>query len=97
MSTTIQEKEHREKVEIEKKKLFKQEKELMQKYKRFQSEQKPAQMLLENQTYVQRILLKKVTFTDEAMTKVTENVSVIQQKRINAEREQSEKRNKLSS
>jgi hypothetical protein len=38
-----------------------------------------------------------VTFTDEAMTKVTENVSVIQQKRINAEREQSEKRNKLSS
>ncbi len=34
-------------MEIEKKKLFEQEKELMLKYKRFQSEQKPAQMLLE--------------------------------------------------
>jgi hypothetical protein len=38
-----------------------------------------------------------VTFTDEEMRNLMENVSVSQQKRINAEREQLKTRSKLSS
>jgi hypothetical protein len=38
-----------------------------------------------------------VTFTDEEMRNVMENVSVNQKKRINAEREQLKTRSKLSS
>jgi hypothetical protein len=112
--TEQQAKEQREKVEVEKKKLFEQEKELMLKYKKLQSEQRTAQMLLEEANQRLENSLNKGDFTDlqaayalnksgaekiksidEEMTKVMENVSVIQQKRVHAEREQSKKRKKL--
>jgi hypothetical protein len=109
-----QENEERKKLEIEKKKLSEQEQELMSKYKKLQSEQKTAQLLLEEGTDRLENSLKKGDFTDvqaayalsksgtekikcidEEMSKIMDGVSVIQQKRVHAEREQANKKRKL--
>lgn len=59
-----QEKDHHEKLEVEKKKLLEQEKELMLKYKTLQSEQKTARMLLEEANQRLENSLSKGDFTD---------------------------------
>jgi hypothetical protein len=110
-----QENQQREKKEIEKKELSKQEHELMSKYKKLQSEQKTAQLLLEEGNQRIESSLKKGDFSDiqaayalnksgtekikaidEEMTKVMEDISVVQQKRAHADREQSNKKRKLT-
>jgi hypothetical protein len=110
-----QENQQREKKEIEKKKLSKQEHELMSKYKKLQSEQKIAQLLLEEGNQRIESSLKKGDFSDiqaayalnksgtekikaidEEMTKIMEDISVVQQKRVHADREQSNKKRKLT-
>lgn len=112
--TKRQEHEQYKRVEIEKKKLSEQEEELMSKYKKLQSEQKTAQLLLEEGNQRLETSLKKGDFTDvqaayalsksgtekikfidEEMSKVMDCVSVIQQKRAHAEREQANKKRKL--
>lgn len=110
-----QENELLENVEIEKEKLSEQEQELMLKYKKLQSEQKIAQLLLEEGNQRLENSLKKGDFTDvqaaytlnksgtekikaidEEMAKIMENVSLIQRKRVHADREQSKKKRKLA-
>jgi len=109
-----QEHEQHTKKEIEKKKLSEEEQELMSKYKKLQSEQRAAQLLIEEGTQRLENSLKKDDFTDiqaahalsksgaeklksidEEMSKVMDSVSVIQQKRAQAEREQTNKKRKL--
>jgi hypothetical protein len=110
-----QENQQREKKEIEKKELSKQEHELMSKYKKLQSEQKTAQLLLDEGNQRIESSLKKGDFSDiqaayalnksgtekikaidEEMTKIMEDISVVQQKRVHADREQSNKKRKLT-
>ncbi|CAF1279750.1 unnamed protein product [Adineta ricciae] len=105
----------REKTEIEKKKLLEQENELMSKYKKLQTEQKTAQLLLEegNQrignslrkrdfTDIQaayalnKIGTEKMKIIDEDMSQIMKDISMIQQKRAHADREQSNKKRKLA-
>ena len=110
-----QENEQRDNIEKEKKKLSEQEHELMLTYKKLQSEQKTAQLLLEEGNQRLENSMRKGDFSDvqaayalnktgtekmkaidEEMTDIMNNVSVIQQKRLHAEREYSKKKIKLT-
>lgn len=110
-----QEKEQRDHIEKEKKKLSEQEQELMLTYKKLQSEQKTAELLLEEGNQRLENSMKKGDFSDVQaayalsktgtekiklidveMTNVMNSVSLIQQKRLHAEREYSKKKMKLT-
>jgi hypothetical protein len=110
-----QENEQRDNIEKEKKKLSEQEHELMLAYKKLQSEQKTAQLLLEEGNQRLENSMKKGDFSDvqaayalsktgtekikaidEEMTKIMNDVSIIQQKRLHTEREYSKKKLKLT-
>jgi hypothetical protein len=110
-----QENEQRDNIENGKKKLSEQEQDLMLTYKKLQSEQKTAQLLLEEGNQRLENSMKKCDFSDvqaayalsktgtekikaidEEMTEIMNSVSVIQQKRLHAEREYSKKKLKLT-